>query len=293
MYNNDSIDNGSKKFIYDSFFIILGSLIIAFATSQFLLPTQLSTGGFSGIATIIYYFVGIPMGTTVLLLNIPLFIFAYFKVGKAFLLRAMAGTIFLSFFLNLLERLPTLTDDKFLACIYGGLLTGLGTACILKASASTGGSDLIASLVKSFKPEIRTSNMIMIFDVIIVLINVILFKTIEIGLYSAIAIYLMGKVIDIVFEGTNFAKVMFIISNKYEEIAQRINEDMQRGTTGLYGKGMYTNEEKTILLCVTTRSEVATIRRIVNKVDDSAFIIIANAREVFGKGFKEDKIRMK
>lgn len=278
-----------KNEIRDLIYIILGSLIMAFATSQFLLPNQLSSGGFSGIATILYYFWHISMGTTTIILNLPLFIIAYLKLGKKFIAKAVIGTILLSVFLNVLEKIPSFTSDKFLACIYGGILTGLGTALILKASASTGGSDLITSIVKKYNPAIQSSNIIMLIDIFVVLLNVILFKTIEIGLYSAIAIYLMGKIIDIFFEGINFAKVMFIISEKYDEIAEVINKDVQRGITGLYGKGMYTQEEKTILLCVTSRNQVITIRKIVKKIDENAFFIIANAREVFGKGFKEGK----
>lgn len=280
------MSNILKNYIKDAIYIVLGSLIMAFATSQFLLPNKLSTGGFSGIATIVYYLLNISMGTTTIVLNVPLFLFAYFKLGKKFLVKAIVGTVLLSLFLNLLEKLPPLTQDKFLACIYGGIFIGLGTAFILKATASTGGSDLITSIVKKYRPEVASSSIIMIFDTFVVLLNVIIFKTIEIGLYSAIAIYLMGKIIDIFFEGINFAKVMFIISNKHEEIAKVINNEVQRGITGLYGRGMYTNKEKTILLCVTSRNQVITIRNIVNKIDDTSFIVIANAREVFGKGFK-------
>lgn len=264
---------------------------MAFATSQFLLPNQLSTGGFSGIATIVYYFLGIQMGTTTFVLNLPLFVLAFIKLGKNFFIRAVVGTSLFSLFLNLLEKIPSLTNDKFLACIYGGILIGLGTAFILKGSSSTGGSDLISNIVKKYKPGVSMSTVIIAFDIIVVLLNIVFFKTVEIGLYSAIAIFLMGKIIDIFFEGINFSKVIFIVSNKYEEIANAINSDVERGTTGLYGKGMYTNEEKTILLCVTTRNEVIEIRKIVEAVDEHAFLIIANAREVFGKGFKEERIK--
>ena len=260
---------------------------MAFATAQFLLPNHLSTGGFSGIGTIVYYLWNIPVGTTNFIINIPLLILAYLKIGKYFILKAVGGTILLSFFLNILEGLPSLTEDRLLACIYGGILMGLGTALIFKAGASTGGTDLITTLVKRFNVEIRTSNIVIIFDTIIVLLSVLFFRTIEVGLYSAIAIYLMGKMIDISFEGINFSKMIFIISDKYGEISDNINKSLVRGTTGLYGKGMYTNKERTILLCVVNRNEVSKIRKIVDEVDKNAFIVISNAREVFGKGFKE------
>ena len=281
------MSNYLKNIILEIFYTILGSLIMAFATAQFLLPNHLSTGGFSGIGTIVYYFWNIPVGTTNFIINIPLLILAYLKIGKYFILKAVGGTILLSFFLNILEGLPSLTEDRLLACIYGGILMGLGTALIFKAGASTGGTDLITTLVKRFNVEIRTSNIVIIFDTIIVLLSVLFFRTIEVGLYSAIAIYLMGKMIDISFEGINFSKMIFIISDKYGEISDNINKSLVRGTTGLYGKGMYTNKERTILLCVVNRNEVSKIRKIVDEVDKNAFIVISNAREVFGKGFKE------
>ena len=280
------MSNYLKNIILEIFYTILGSLIMAFATAQFLLPNHLSTGGFSGIATIVYYLWNIPVGTTNFIINIPLLILAYLKIGKYFILKAVGGTILLSFFLNILEGLPSLTEDRLLACIYGGILMGLGTALIFKAGASTGGTDLITTLVKRFNVEIRTSNIVIIFDTIIVLLSVLFFRTIEVGLYSAIAIYLMGKMIDISFEGINFSKMIFIISDKYGEISDNINKSLVRGTTGLYGKGMYTNKERTILLCVVNRNEVSKIRKIVDEVDKNAFIVISNAREVYGLGFK-------
>lgn len=281
------MSNYFKNIFLEILYTILGSLIMAFATAQFLLPNHLSTGGFSGIGTIVYYLWNIPVGTTNFVINIPLLILAYLKIGKYFILKAIGGTISLSLFLNILETLPSLTEDRLLACIYGGILMGFGTALIFKANASTGGTDLITILLKKFNVQIRTSNIVIIFDTIIVLLSVLFFRTIEVGLYSAIAIYLMGKMIDISFEGINFSKMIIIISDKYDQISDSINKVLARGTTGLYGKGMYTNKERTILLCVVNRNEVSKIRKIVDEVDKNAFIVISNAREVFGKGFKE------
>ena len=265
---------------------IIGAFIMAIATSLFLLPNQLSSGGFSGIATILYYFLKIPMGTTILAFNIPLFLFAGYKLGKEFLIKSTIGTIVFSLSIDILDKLTPLTQDRFLACIYGGIIIGLGTAIILKANSSTGGSDLISLLVKKYNQDIRTSNVIIIVDTIIVGLNVLFFREIEIGLYSAIAIYLMGKMIDIVFEGVYFTKLVIIISNKSQEISEEIGEKIRKGTTGLFGKGMYTNEHKTILMCAASRGDVARVKQTAKKIDPKSFIIIANAREVVGLGFK-------
>ncbi len=276
-----------KYLIIEAIQIIVGTAIIAFGTTLFLLPNQLSSGGFSGLGTITYYLFGIPLGTTILILNVPLFIISLIKSGKKFFLNALSGTILLSVFINAFEKLQPLTTDRFLACIYGGIIIGIGTAIILKASASTGGTDLLTQIIKAFKPNVRISSLITLLDIVIVALNVIFFKELEIGLYSAITIYIMGKMLDIFFEGINFGRIVYIVSSKYEDIAKEIGNKVKRGSTSLNGKGMYKEEEKNILMCVASRSEVREIRQIINEIDKNAFVVISNAREVFGEGFKE------
>lgn len=276
-----------KKYIFEIFLIAVGAFIMAIGTSLLLLPNKLSSGGFAGIATITYYLFNWSMGTVIVLINIPFFIMAFIRIGKEFVFKSIIGTVMLSFFIDLLDKIQPLTNDRLLACIYGGILLGVGTSLILRASASTGGSDMISYIIKSFKPGLSTSNLIVIFDFIVVTLNVICFKQLEIGLYSAISIYLMGKVIDIIFEGVDFSKMMFIISDKYIEISNEIGKKISRGTTGIYSKGMYTNKEKTMLMCIASRGEVIRIRQIANEVDPKSFIVISNVREVYGKGFKK------
>ncbi len=275
-----------KEFLIDIIYLTLGCAIMAIGTALFLLPNQLSTGGFTGIATIFYYLFDFPMGTVILLLNIPFFILAFFKIGKKLVIKSIIGTSLLSLFIDIFERFPELTNDKLLACIYGGIFIGLGLALVLKSNASTGGTDLITYIAKAYKPYVKTSNIIVIVDVIIIGLNVLFFKKVEIGLYSAISIYLMGKMIDIVFEGVNFTKMVYIISQEYTEIAKEIDKQLQRGSTGIYAKGMYTNTDKLMLLCVGSRNEVAKMKQIATQIDPKAFIIISNAREIWGKGFK-------
>lgn len=280
-------ESGIKKLTIETIETIIGAFLMAIATSLFLLPNQLSSGGFAGIATIFYYFFKIPMGTTILAFNIPLFTFSGYKLGKDFLIKSVIGTASFSVFIDFLDKFNPLTQDRFLACIYGGIIIGLGTAIILKSNSSTGGSDLVSALVKKYNPDIRMSNVITIIDIVIVVLNVLFFKEIEIGLYSAIAIYLMGKIIDIIFEGIYFTKLLIIISDKNQEIAEEIGEKVRKGTTGLFGKGMYTNEEKLVLICAASRGDVSKVKQTARKIDPKSFIIIANAREVVGLGFKK------
>lgn len=276
-----------KKIIIIFLKTVFGTAIMALSINVFLLPNRLSTGGFSGIGTLFYYLFKIPAGTTVLILNIPLFILAYLRSGKKFVINTIIGTFLLSVFINIFSNIPPATTSRFLACIYGGILSGIGSTIVLNANSSTGGSDLLAQIIKTYKPNFKTGNIIVAIDAVIVLANTIFLGEIEIGLYSAIAIYILGKVLDVFFEGIDFAKMMIIISPKYKEISDKINSEIKRGTTAIYGKGMYKQDEKNLILCVASRREVGEIRKIINTIDKGAFLIITNAREVYGKGFKE------
>lgn len=278
--------NKIKKIILSFILTIIGTAIMAISIDLFLLPNQISTGGFSGIGTIAYYLFNIPIGTTVLILNIPLFILAFIRNGRKFFIDTLIGTLLLSLFLDLFACIRSATNTSLLACIYGGILSGIGNAIVLKVNASTGGSDLLAQIIKSYKPNVKTGNVIVILDAIIIIASTIAFGEIEIGLYSGIAIYVMGKVLDVFFEGIDFAKLMIIISPKFQEISDTINNEIKRGTTSIYGKGMYKKDEKELLLCVASRKEIVEIRKIINKIDAKAFLIITNAREVYGEGFK-------
>lgn len=277
-----------KKTVIEVLGTILGAFIIAVAVSLFLLPNKLSSGGVAGVATITYYLLSLPMGISMLIINIPLFLMSILKIGKTFFMKSILGTVCLSVFIDILDKVTPLTSDKFLACIYGGILMGVGTAILLKVNSSTGGTDLFSYIAKIYKPTIKVGEIIFLIDIGIVALNMIFLKEIEIGLYSAIAIYLMGKIIDILFEGIYFTKLIYIVSDKAEEIAKEIGKQIGRGTTGIYGKGMYTNSDKLILMCAVTRKDVGHTIQIIREIDKKGFVIITNSREVLGLGFKNE-----
>lgn len=276
-----------KKYALEYIYIIVGAFLMAVSTALILLPNQLSTGGISGISTILYYLFNYPVGLTMLLINVPLFVIAMVKVNKRLFFKSILGTILLSVFIDLLENLSPITNDRFLACIYGGIIMGIGTAIILKAGASTGGTDLLSYVIRAYNNKFKSSRVIIIADTIIIFFNIIFFREIEIGLYSVIAIYLMGKMIDIIFEGIYFTKIMFIISEKYEEISKEIGILVKRGSTGIYSKGMYSGKQNVMLFCVASRKEVAEIKQIIKQIDKNAFIVTTDAIETLGKGFSE------
>ena len=273
-------------YLYNIILIIIGCILAALGTGTFLLPNQLSSGGFSGIATIIYYFFEINMATTILILNIPLFIIGFIKLGSKFILKTIFATFLYSIMIDIFESQKTVIQDKFLASVYGGILIGIGLALVLKANPSTGGTDLIAHIAQNYKINLKMSTIIAIIDAIVVIANLIAFKNLEIGLYSVIAIYIIGKMIDIVFEGINFCKIIYIISEKYDELVEIINSEIKRGATGLYGKGSYTQKNKMVIMCVSKRNDIEKIKSIEKKIDPKSFIIVTDAREVHGLGFK-------
>lgn len=276
-----------KAFFKDVIISLIGCLIASFGTACFLLPNQLSSGGFAGIATILYYFLGWQMGTTIILMNIPLFIISYFKVGKDFFFKSLISTFAFSKFIDYMEQFKVIENDKFLASIYGGILIGIGLALVFKGKSSTGGSDLIGQLARAYNGNLKISNIMIGLDICIVALNIIFFNEIIIGLYSFVSIYIIEKMLDIVFEGINFCKAVYIISDQSDKISEAIIADMDKGLTGFYGKGIYKNTDKLILMCVTTRRNIIKIKETARKIDKYAFIMIMDAREVYGLGFKK------
>ena len=277
-----------RKFLKNTFSIIFGCILMAGGTSFFLLPNKLSAGGFAGISTIVYYLFKIPLGTFMLAINVPVFILTYYKLGKRFAINSIIGATLYSVFVDIFDKLSAVTDDRLLACIYGGILTGVGTGILLNVKSSTGGTELVTNIIRSYNAKYTTSKLIIIIDTVIVILNVIFFGEIEIGLYSAITIIIMGKVIDILVEGTNFSKLLFIISEKNDKIAKEIGTNVKRGSTGIYGKGMFKDNSKIVLMCAIGRRDLPKVKQIVKEIDKDAFIIISNAREVLGMGFRKE-----
>ncbi len=275
-----------KNILKDISIIIVGCIFASFGTACFLLPNKLSSGGFSGIATAVHYLFGFKMGTIIIILNVPVFIIGFWKLGKVFMGKTIIATLLFSFFIDIFEKIKPFVFDNFLASIYGGILIGIGLALVFRAGASTGGSDLIANIAQAYNSHIKVGQILVILDFLIVLGNLVVLKNIEIGLYSFIAIYLDGRMLDLFFEGINFSKMMYIISDKSEQIAELINLELKKGATGFYGKGLYANKDKLIIMCVTKRNNIVKIKEVAKQIDKNAFIIITDAREVYGLGFK-------
>lgn len=278
----------NKTLFFEYLQIILGSFVGSLGLTMFLAPNKVAAGGVSGLATVIYHLTGLPISFTMLALNIPLFVAALLVLGKGFGAKTLAGAFLFSVFAELTKNFPTPTNDLLLSAVYGGLILGSGLGLVFRARGSTGGSDLASMLIHHFMPTISVGQGILIVDFFVIAMDGIAFNW-ELAMYSWIALFVSSKVIDLLQEGINYAKAIYIISNKADDISSKILEEMQRGVTLLRGQGGYTGEHKNILLCVVTRLEVTRLKQIVQQIDPSAFVIINDVHEVLGEGFSYRK----
>lgn len=270
-----------KKYVI----MIIGSFVAAAGISLFLAPNKLTTGGISGLATIAYYIWGFPIGVVSLVLNIPLFVLGIWIEGKGFGLKSLYATLLLSLFIDLLANVEPFTEDALLGAVYGGVLMGVGLGLVFLSGATTGGTDIIAKLVQRTVRHMSIGRILLVVDVLIIALAAIVFKDKQVGLYSAVALYASTHMIDLIIEGGKFAKTVFIISDKHLEIAQSITTDLHRGVTGLDGKGMYSGNDKTVLMCTVKRNELPRLKDLIRQTDKDAFVILTDVREVLGEGF--------
>lgn len=266
--------------------ITLGSFLAALGFALFLIPNQIAPGGLSGLATIIYYLWGIPVGFFTLLLNVPLFILSLRELGSKFIIRTVYGTVLFSFFTDFLFSLiEPMTADSFLATLYGGVILGVGLGIVFRAGASTGGSDLVVLLFNKYF-KITTGQAFLLVDTIVIVLAAFVFD-LELALYAFLALFISSRLIDVVQESPYLTKAALIISSRPQIIEQKILEELKRGATSFKGKGVYTGAEREVILCVVSRLEVSRLKELVYKIDSSAFIVFIDTREVLGEGFKE------
>ncbi|MGE4284931.1 MAG: YitT family protein [Clostridia bacterium] len=266
--------------------MVIGSAMTAIAINMFLSPNRIAPGGVSGIGIIVYYLFHFPVGISMLVMNIPLFIVGIRHMGGIFGIKTLFSTVLLSIIIDSTTFLPVVTRDPLLASIYGGIIMGAGLGLVFHSGATTGGTDLAAKIVHKFMPSITLGQILLAIDFGVIVFAAIVFKDYELALYAIITLFAASQVIDALLEGVNFAKVVFIVSNKSGCIAERIMKELDRGVTGLDGTGMYTGQDKTVLMCILRRAEIPMLKSIVKEVDNNAFVILSDAREVLGEGFK-------
>lgn len=266
--------------------LALGTFLLAVGLALFLEPNTIAPGGVTGFAIVLKQVTNIPVYITNLVINIPLFITGIIILGKNFGWKTLYATVLLSVFLKIIP-INEITTDLLLASIFGGLISGVGLGIVFKVGGTTGGTDLAGSIFNKILPSFSVSTFMMALDLIVVIFAGIVDKRVETALYSVIALFITVKVIDLILEGMTYVKAFLIISNKPEEISNRIIEDLDRGVTLLRGKGMYTKEERDVLLCVVNRYQFTKTKNIVHEIDPHAFIMVTELSEVLGEGFKE------
>ena len=271
-------------------FIILGDFLMAAMTNMVFDPSGIVLGGFSGIAIIVKHLSGgrIPLWATTLVLNVPLFLVAWRVKGWGFIRRTVFSTGVFTAFLAILPSEPIVKDpDLLLLVVFGGILYGLGLGLIFYVDASTGGTDTSATLIHEKLLKYYSIPQIMqVLDGIIILAGLLTFS-LRIGLYSIIAVAISAKISDMVLEGSKFAKGVYVVSEQYQVIAEKIMEDINRGVTALHAEGMYAQEEKNMLFIALNRKEIVRLKEIVYDIDPRAFMIVMDAREVLGEGFHQ------
>lgn len=264
--------------------LILGAFIIGFAIKNIYDPVNLVTGGVSGISIIAKEVWKIPLWITNTVLNIPLFLFSIRVKGWQFIKRTLVSTVALSLSLYLIPEMYFLMDDLFLAALFGGLISGVGVGLVFLQSATTGGTDMLAALIQRKFKHYSIAQIMQVLDAVIVLAGASVFG-IRYALYALIAIYAVAKLSDGMIEGLKFAKQAYIISDKSKEIAEAVMEQLDRGVTAIEAVGMYSGQQKKLLYCVVSKKEIVKLKEIVAEYDPAAFVIVSEAKEVFGEGF--------
>lgn len=279
----------AKRMIIDLLCCVSGSAIFSVALNMFAVPNSIVLGGLTGLGTIVnHFFSSVPIGSFIFLLNVPLFISAKLFLKKGALSRTVVATVIFSSLIDIgASFIPPYTGDIMLTCIFCGILSGLGLALVFLTGATTGGTDIIAMLIKSRKPNFSMGKTMLVLDGLIVLLSGVAYGEIEAIMYALIVIFLTSKVIDYVLYGAEHSKMLMIVSDKSREIADVIMADFMRGVTLLQGRGGFSGKQKEVLWCTVRASQVRNINRTVRMIDPGAFTVICDAGEVIGEGFSD------
>lgn len=279
----------SAKWFRALFLILIGTFIMSVGFVYFISPYKFVPGGVYGISIVLHHIFGFPVGLTALAMDIPLTILGIKILGPRFGWKTILGSFSMAIFVDILGYfqgdVPLVEGDALLSAIFGGVLVGLGLGLVFKSKATSGGSDIIAMIINKYT-RIPLGQLMIIVDSIIVLFGLIAFQDWKIPLYSWIVIYITGKVVDLILQGVSYDKALFIISDKYEEIKEKLLYDLNRGGTMINAQGMYSDTTRQMIFTILSRREVEIIKEFIYDIDPEAFISIMNTQEILGYGFK-------
>lgn len=267
---------------------IIGSALVGTALSVFTIPNEIAPGGISGLSTALAYMLGVRVSVLSLVLNIPIMLAAYRLLGKRSFLYTLLSTALLSGFIELASFLPVYTGNILIVAVYGGVLSGIGIGILFLRNITTGGTDLLALMLHKAFPNVPNGTILAVIDGIVVLIAVLVFRKIEVALTSVLTIYFSSKVIDLIAQGVDYAKVIYIVTDKGKELSAVLNSSTDRGNTVIKAFGGYTGAEKQLVITVTRRNVLAQTLRLIHATDPAAFTFVTDSTEVHGEGFKID-----
>lgn len=276
-----------KKIFVDIFYFFAGAIIYSVSVNTFLSPNGISPGGFTGVAAVVNHITNIPTGTMLFVFNIPVLVLGFVKMGGVFILKTAFVTVLVSLSLDISTWfLPTLQTEGILASMFGGVLMGIGLSLILLRGATTGGIDIIAKLINKKRRHLSVGKIILMADGVVIFLNAIVYKNAESALYSIIAMYMGTRIMDVLLYGADKGKIIYIITSLPDKICNEINHTIRRGVTKLAVTGGYTGESRTMLMCTVRVHEVSSIYDVVKEYDNRAFMVVSDAGEIVGEGFK-------
>ena len=276
----------NRKLLISAVKTLVGCALFGLGFNLFLEPNGLSAGGVSGLSMVIVHLTKFStVGIVTALINLPLFIIGGVKIGKRFFFGSLFGMVFTAIFLDLFSGFSVPDTEPLIAALYGGVICGIGVGIVFSAGFSTGGSDIVVRLLKLKYQHVPIGVFTICFDMVVALLTGLVFGDISRTLYSGVAIFVTGQVLDAVVYRFDYSKVALIITREYEEVAKRINRDLDRGATFLHGEGTYSGAETKVILTAVKRQQLADLKALVVEVDPKAFIIVQEAHQVLGDGF--------
>lgn len=284
------MQKASVKYFLDALILIIGSGLVALGLSMFTIPNDIAPGGVSGISTALSHIVKMPVGMLMLIFNIPLLVLAWRRLGLKPLAKTFTATILLSFGIDIFSViLPGYTNNMLLASLMGGVVMGAGLGILLSRGISTGGTDLLGLMLVKLHHGLSMGQLLMLIDTAIVLFAALVFKNIEVALYSLVTLFITSKTIDAIQQGVDHAKVVYIVTTQTDALLKRLAQEMGRGVTVLPALGGFTGEAKSVLMTIARRSEVSLTLQVIHELDPCAFTILSDATSVHGEGFKNEQ----
>lgn len=275
-----------KKIVYKYFVILSGAFLFSLSVNLFTLPSKIVTGGVSGIATVLYFLYGWPPGIVMGIMNVLIGLIAYKELGKKFVADSLVGIIAIPVFMELTSYIPVFCYDAMLNSIFGGFLCGIGIGLTFSQGSTTGGTDIVSRISQKRLPALSIGTLLSVIDFFIIFVSYLVFKKIELTMYGIITLFISTWIVDAIITKLNSGVVAYIITTKEKEMKNKIFSELDRGVTVIDAKGGYSNDNKKILMCVMKKKELEKLKKLMETVEEQAFVIVSASTEVQGEGFK-------